>query len=62
MPDGALPMPTAGRPVLDVRGLKTVFGTRAGEVHAVNEVSFVLRAGHSWACCPARLPISAPEP
>ncbi|MBC2836754.1 ABC transporter ATP-binding protein [Paragemmobacter straminiformis] len=38
MPDGALP-------VLDVRGLKTVFRTRGGEVHAVNSVSFMLRPG-----------------
>jgi len=38
MPDGALP-------VLDVRDLKTVFQTRAGEVHAVNDVSFSLRPG-----------------
>jgi oligopeptide transport system ATP-binding protein len=38
MPDGALP-------VLDVRGLKTVFRTRGGEVHAVNDVSFHLQPG-----------------
>ncbi len=38
MPDGALP-------VLDVRDLKTVFQTRGGEVHAVNDVSFDLRPG-----------------
>ena len=38
MPDGALP-------VLDVRDLKTVFRTRAGEVHAVNSVSFDLKPG-----------------
>ncbi|MFG5380437.1 ABC transporter ATP-binding protein [Yoonia sp. R2-816] len=38
MPDGALP-------VLDVRDLKTVFKTRAGEVHAVNDVSFDLKPG-----------------
>ena len=38
MPDGALP-------VLEVRDLKTVFQTRAGEVHAVNDVSFSLRPG-----------------
>ncbi len=38
MPDGALP-------VLDVKGLKTVFRTRGGEVHAVNSVSFHLDAG-----------------
>ena len=38
MPDGALP-------VLDVKNLKTVFRTRAGEIHAVNSVSFELRPG-----------------
>ncbi|EEW26456.1 ABC transporter ATP-binding protein [Rhodobacter ferrooxidans] len=38
MPDGAMP-------VLDVRGLKTVFRTRGGEVHAVNAVSFHLMPG-----------------
>ena len=38
MPDGALP-------VLDVRGLKTVFRTRGGDIHAVNNVSFDLRPG-----------------
>lgn len=38
MPDGVLP-------VLDVRGLKTVFKTRIGEVHAVNNVSFSLKPG-----------------
>jgi oligopeptide transport system ATP-binding protein len=38
MPDGALP-------VLDVKGLKTVFRTRGGEVHAVNSVSFHLDPG-----------------
>ena len=38
MPDGALP-------VLDVRDLKTVFKTRGGEVHAVNDVSFDLKPG-----------------
>lgn len=38
MPDGALP-------VLDVRDLKTVFKTRGGEVHAVNNVSFDLKPG-----------------
>ena len=32
-------------PVLDVRGLKTVFRTRGGEVHAVNDVSFALKKG-----------------
>ncbi|MFN3937103.1 MAG: ABC transporter ATP-binding protein [Gemmobacter sp.] len=38
MPDGAMP-------VLDVRGLKTVFRTRGGEIHAVNDVSFSLAPG-----------------
>jgi peptide/nickel transport system ATP-binding protein/oligopeptide transport system ATP-binding protein len=38
-------MPDGAQPVLDVRGLKTVFRTRAGEVHAVNSVSFDLRPG-----------------
>ena len=33
------------QPVLDVRSLKTVFRTRAGDVHAVNTVSFTLRPG-----------------
>jgi peptide/nickel transport system ATP-binding protein len=32
-------------PVLDVKGLKTVFRTRGGEVHAVNSVSFDLKPG-----------------
>jgi len=32
-------------PVLDVRGLKTVFRTRGGEIHAVNDVSFHLERG-----------------
>ncbi len=32
-------------PVLSVQGLKTVFHTRGGEVHAVNDVSFDLRPG-----------------
>ncbi|WP_149587030.1 ABC transporter ATP-binding protein [Tabrizicola flagellatus] len=31
--------------VLEVRGLKTVFRTRGGEIHAVNDVSFHLRRG-----------------
>jgi oligopeptide transport system ATP-binding protein len=38
MPDGALP-------ILDVRGLKTVFKIRGGEIHAVNDVSFDLKPG-----------------
>jgi peptide/nickel transport system ATP-binding protein/oligopeptide transport system ATP-binding protein len=41
MPDGA----ATHMPVLDVQGLRTVFHTRSGEVHAVNDVSFDLRAG-----------------
>jgi oligopeptide transport system ATP-binding protein len=32
-------------PVLDVKGLRTVFRTRGGEIHAVNDVSFHLRPG-----------------
>lgn len=39
MPDGATPY------ILDVRDLKTVFRTRRGEVHAVNDVSFTLKPG-----------------
>ncbi|NBZ88790.1 ABC transporter ATP-binding protein [Stagnihabitans tardus] len=38
-------MPDGAAPVLDVRGLKTVFRTRSGEVHAVNHVSFSLQKG-----------------
>ncbi len=38
MPDGSVP-------VLEVEGLTTVFRTRSGAVHAVNDVSFDLRAG-----------------
>ncbi|MCB1406357.1 MAG: ABC transporter ATP-binding protein [Rhodobacteraceae bacterium] len=38
MPDGAVP-------VLEVKDLKTVFRVRGGEIHAVNSVSFDLRAG-----------------
>ena len=38
-------MPDGAKPVLDVRGLQTVFRTRAGEVHAVNSVSFHLEPG-----------------
>jgi len=38
-------MPDGAQPVLDVRGLKTVFRTRGGEVHAVNDVSFHLHPG-----------------
>ena len=39
MPDGATPF------VLDVKDLKTVFRTRGGEVHAVNNVSFTIKPG-----------------
>ncbi|MEZ5797368.1 MAG: ABC transporter ATP-binding protein [Paracoccaceae bacterium] len=38
-------MPDGAAPVLDVQGLKTVFRTRAGEIHAVNDVSFSLMPG-----------------
>jgi oligopeptide/dipeptide ABC transporter ATP-binding protein len=38
-------MPDGAEPILDVRNLKTVFRTRAGEIHAVNSVSFDLRPG-----------------
>jgi oligopeptide transport system ATP-binding protein len=38
-------MADGAAPVLDVRGLKTVFRTRGGEIHAVNDVSFHLRRG-----------------
>jgi len=38
-------MSNGALPVLDVQGLKTVFKTRGGEVHAVNDVSFNLKAG-----------------
>ena len=38
-------MADGATPVLDVRGLKTVFLTRGGEVHAVNSVSFHLNPG-----------------
>lgn len=38
-------MADGAAPVLDVKGLKTVFRTRGGEVHAVNDVSFHLRPG-----------------
>lgn len=38
-------MPDGGAAVLDVRGLKTTFRTRGGEVHAVNSVSFHLNRG-----------------
>ena len=38
-------MPDGASAVLDVKGLKTVFRTRGGEVHAVNSVSFDLKPG-----------------
>ncbi|MDO8983882.1 ABC transporter ATP-binding protein [Cypionkella sp.] len=38
-------MPDRAAPILDVRGLKTVFRTRGGEIHAVNDVSFHLERG-----------------
>lgn len=38
-------MSNGALPVLDVKGLKTVFKTRGGEVHAVNDVSFHLEKG-----------------
>ena len=38
-------MPDGARPVLDVQGLSTVFRTRAGTIHAVNDVSFALGQG-----------------
>jgi len=38
-------MPDGAAPVLAVSGLKTVFRTRGGEIHAVNDVGFRLRPG-----------------
>ena len=38
-------MPDTALPILEVKGLKTVFRTRSGEVHAVNDVNFELRPG-----------------
>ena len=38
-------MPDWATPVLDVRGLSTVFHTRQGEIHAVNTVSFHVQRG-----------------
>ncbi len=48
-PTGRFRMPERAKPVLDVRGLKTVFRTRAGDVHAVNDVSFSV-APASFGC------------
>ena len=48
MPEGDArdgPRGDAGRNVLEVRDLTTVFGTRGGEVHAVNSVDFEVRPG-----------------
>ena len=46
MPDGAPAPAQAGTaPVLAVENLQTVFDTRDGPVHAVNDVSFHVRAG-----------------
>jgi oligopeptide transport system ATP-binding protein len=42
---GGRHMPDGAKPVLDVRGLQTVFRTRGGDVHAVNSVSFHLEPG-----------------
>ena len=38
-------MAETAAPVLEVKGLKTVFRTRGGEIHAVNDVSFHLHPG-----------------
>ncbi|MDN5787458.1 ABC transporter ATP-binding protein [Pseudorhodobacter sp.] len=38
-------MADGAKPVLDVRGLQTVFRTRGGDIHAVNSVSFHLKPG-----------------
>jgi len=38
-------MPDGAAPILDVNDLKTIFRTRDGEVHAVNDVSFFVRPG-----------------
>ncbi len=38
-------MPGSGQAVLQVQDLKTVFATRAGDIHAVNSVSFALQPG-----------------
>ena len=52
----AMPVPSPGRPLLRVRGLRTRFPIRAGilgrvrrMVHAVEQVSFELRAGETLA-------------
>ncbi len=38
-------MPAGAAPALDVKGLRIVFRTRGGEVHAVSDVSFALAPG-----------------
>ncbi len=38
-------MPSGGQPILEVSDLRTVFHTRTGEVHAVNDVGFSLAPG-----------------
>ena len=38
-------MADGAAPVLEVKGLRTVFRTRGGEIHAVNDVSFHLNRG-----------------
>jgi oligopeptide transport system ATP-binding protein len=38
-------MAEGAAPVLEVKGLRTVFRTRGGEIHAVNDVSFHLERG-----------------
>jgi oligopeptide transport system ATP-binding protein len=38
-------MPDGAPPVLEVRDLRTIFRTRSGDVHAVNDVSFSLGPG-----------------
>jgi len=38
-------MPDGSAPILDVKGLETVFRTRSGDVHAVNSVDFHLKPG-----------------
>ena len=38
-------MSDGAAPVLDVRGLKTVFHTRQGKINAVSAVSFILKRG-----------------
>jgi oligopeptide transport system ATP-binding protein len=44
-PLGRFYMPERAAPILDVRGLNTLFRTRSGDVHAVNDVTFNLHPG-----------------